>query len=644
MKIKLLFVFFLSAVSIFAANASLNYDPATGALKPLNGGNSLIIPNVTILDLSIPNGGIAGTALDDTIARVSYVDAQISAISAGSLPIGMAIELPSSATPGSTLILADGNNGTTAFTARTNYTAYQQGYGTVATPTVNVAAGTYSSAQNVVASTTTPNATLRYTFGSSPADPTASDTAVSGAINVSETGVLKLRGFGNLWKPSEVLSTAYTISLPPTESSAYVAAVLADSPLAYWRLNDSAPSGAGSVTDFSTAGTYDATPNGGLTWDGPGSISDGLGKSVLGNGTSGYISAGSSLATTLMSSSTWTIEAWFYSSVANAGFIFSAASDATHRVAIQHYANRIYSSSTVGGNKSGLVSQLTGNWHHIVLTSTGALYINNVEAVGTSSAPLNSTVAATIGALNNATSWFNGRLADVAVYTTVLSPARIAAHWEAAHDHVLASGQTWGMTMASSVPELYTPGSDITGSLDNSASFADDGGVNVLEVGGGTFRSITFDNPTSFNQWAPFSGGTMELEFKYSGTLGTWMLGQITGKDRLNINDTNDSIKLFINSSGGQMQYNYNNGGTIVSAAATTTLSPNTWYTARIKWRTSGTPTISITINGVEATSSTTILNPNCLAWHHLLIGNDTNTTPTSLRIRNVKIYGSWQN
>lgn len=425
--------------------------------------------------------------------------------------------------------------------------------------------------------------------------------------------------------------------------SAYVTAVLADSPIAYWRLNDDAPSGAGSISDFSAGGTYDATPVGGITWNAAGALSDGLGEAALFNGSSGYATGGTSLAATLMNSATWTIEAWAYTPIANGGYIFAAASDATHRVAIQHYGNKIYTSSTVGGNKSGPTGNAIGNWHHIVLTSTGVLYVDGVAASGTSSATLNSTVQLTIGALNSGASFFTGRVAEVALYTSILDATRVAAHWVAAHTYTMPTGQVFGMSMAATTPELYTPGSDDTGQLDSGSTFVDDGGVNVLEVGGGTFRSLTFDNPTGYNQWVPYSDGTAELEFKFSGTLGTWMLMQITGKDRAVVNDTQDSIKLFISATGGYGSYNYANGATSVTATVTTTLTAGNWYTARIKWRTSGSPTLSVTINSVEATSTTAISNPSCTAWHHLLIGNDTNKTPTSLRIRNVKTYGSWQ-
>ncbi len=422
---------------------------------------------------------------------------------------------------------------------------------------------------------------------------------------------------------------------------AYASAVLADAPLAYWKLAEASPSGAGSVASSASGGTYPGTPNGTITWGQNGAMKGG-GTSALFNGSSGYVTAGTTLATALMGSATWTVEAWFCAHASASGYIFSAASDTNHRVGIQYYSGRIYTTSNAGGNKSTTMT-VVGSWHHLVLDSTGALYIDGNAASGTSSAATNATAGVFIGALQNASNFFNGRIANVAVYNTVIGPTRVAAHFSAAHGP-LPAGLVFSNTLQTDTPEVLTPGSHDRGVKDNGSTFVNDGAANVLEVGGGTFRSLTYDNSTNYDMFAKVGEGTIEIDFKYSGILGTWLLMQITGKDRGGVYDTNDSLKLSVTPTGLFAQYHYNNGGTITSVSVASTLTAGTWYTARLRWNTSGATTMSVEVNGASNSTVNAIGATNCLAWHHLLIGNDTNTTPTSLRLRNMRTYGSWQN
>lgn len=155
---------------------------------------------------------LPASLIPSTQATDTELAAAIAGISAGSLPVGARCDLVTGTTPPATFLLADGSNGTPTITGATGTTAYIQGNGTVATPTVDVAAGTYTSTQSVTPSTATGGVSMYYTFGSSPADPTTSSTAVSGAISVSASGTLKVRAFKNLYSPSAVLSAAYTIT------------------------------------------------------------------------------------------------------------------------------------------------------------------------------------------------------------------------------------------------------------------------------------------------------------------------------------------------------------------------------------------------------------------------------------------------
>ena len=83
---------------------------------------------------------------------------------------------------------------------------------TVATPTANPGAGTYTAAQSVTLSTTTEGATIYYTTDGT--DPTTSSTEYSSAISISATTTLKAFAVKDGMTDSDVLTAAYTINLP----------------------------------------------------------------------------------------------------------------------------------------------------------------------------------------------------------------------------------------------------------------------------------------------------------------------------------------------------------------------------------------------------------------------------------------------
>lgn len=435
----------------------------------------------------------------------------------------------------------------------------------------------------------------------------------------------------------------------------YDSEVLADSPIARYRLNDAAPVGAGSVVD--SVASYEGTPNGAITWGQAGCLSDGTSNSARFNGTSGYVTLGSSLATDLMGAAAWTVELWFYGPAAatgvastHTGTLFAAASDATHRVHIQYSNASIFTSSDVGGSKSTNSGRI-GSWHHLVLTSAGSLYIDGVEHTNTSGAGLNSTVQATIGALNNATGFFGGRVSEVALYTTALSQARVVAHYTAAVARTITPGRTFYHDFEQDLPAVFPVGSDDTGQYDQTSSRSTAqayAGSYSLSMGGGTFRSMTFDNPTDQNVWASGTEGKVKLRFRVATGTAPGMLFQLSGKSR-HLSPApaydNYSIKLLYSASTPFVS--------VVSVAGTATvvthsggaLSADTWHEAILRWRsTAHSPNVSLTINGVETTgTSANIGNFGAMgSWHHLLIGNDTSTNPTGFWIDEFETFGSW--
>lgn len=82
-----------------------------------------------------------------------------------------------------------------------------------ATPKFSPAAGIFTSAQSVTISTTTADATIYYTIGDDPDDPTTDDAEYTGAIEVSASTTIKAIAVKNGLDNSAVATAIYTIVL-----------------------------------------------------------------------------------------------------------------------------------------------------------------------------------------------------------------------------------------------------------------------------------------------------------------------------------------------------------------------------------------------------------------------------------------------
>ncbi len=87
---------------------------------------------------------------------------------------------------------------------------------TVATPTFNPAAGSYTSSQSVEITTTTPSASIYYTTDGSDPDNVGNGTLYSAAVPVNVTTTLKARAYATDMDPSTVATAIYTINPAPT--------------------------------------------------------------------------------------------------------------------------------------------------------------------------------------------------------------------------------------------------------------------------------------------------------------------------------------------------------------------------------------------------------------------------------------------
>lgn len=224
--------------------------------------------------------------------------------------------------------------------------------------------------------------------------------------------------------------------------SAYVAEVLADNPVSYWRLGE--PSGTlAKDARGANDGTYVASPTLGVT----GPITTDGNTAVTLNGSTQWITTGAGVGLPTGATAR-TVEAWIKPSGSTKGTIISYGTASTRQ------AFGFAWDVGVGGvrvlevwtwSDDGTVSTPTlndGNWHHIVATYNGvttiAIYLDGAFVANRSApgAALNTVVDANglhIGKdFNGSGHPHNGGIDEVAIYATALSSTRIAAHYAAA--------------------------------------------------------------------------------------------------------------------------------------------------------------------------------------------------------------------
>ncbi len=225
-------------------------------------------------------------------------------------------------------------------------------------------------------------------------------------------------------------------TLALTAASSYAVTVLADGPVAYWRLGETSGASAIDATGHGHTGTYLA----GVTLGQPGAVGDGA-HAITVNATT----LGRATLPDLGPLSAISVELWCQTA------LVSASNRPAWSSAFGSYlgvtgANEVSCSlatdlDIIGVPTAGIVLS-TGVWHQLVLTWAGdgttvELYVDGVHR-GTSLV-LNGTLAlggavGVIGGwqaiLGNAFTW-DGSIDDVAIYGAALTPVQIADHYRA---------------------------------------------------------------------------------------------------------------------------------------------------------------------------------------------------------------------
>jgi hypothetical protein len=244
----------------------------------------------------------------------------------------------------------------------------------------------------------------------------------------------------NQYSPPVALSSTNYLNVM-AEPDAYTTAVAADSPNSYWPLGET--TGATSY-DYSGSGhNGEISNNVVLGVPGPRppafpGFSAGT-EAYQFDGASGFIACGT--AASLDGPTDFTVEAWINTSSATTQVIAQqrdvAGYNGEYQFTVDSGGNLefyIYN----GGYQADLItlsSVADGAWHHVVAVRSGAnmyIYVDGAQAASGSGteASLVGTLQTYIGSdQRGTTSYFNGSMAAVAIYSHALSSSRIIQHY-----------------------------------------------------------------------------------------------------------------------------------------------------------------------------------------------------------------------
>lgn len=389
----------------------------------------------------------------------------------------------------------------------------------------------------------------------------------------------------------------------------YAAEVLADSPLAYWRLDETV---APTVVDSSGNG-HEGNYIGTYTLDQPGLLTGDTNTCVDFSAGQGRYNA----ATTWADTTSMTVEAWCNpDTISGIDTIVRRSTSSVFTWAINLNAGKpefqIRNTSGTVVTALAAVAVTAGTTHHIVGTFDGTtlrLYVDGVlAATATSAAPIATGNPICIGSYHTtANAPFDGRIDEAAVYGTALSAERVARHYLAGVDHALQayddevldddpmvywtfddSGPPWTTDPISTHSlALGVVGTGPTGHT--SGGPTEDG---WLEWGASSGR---LDSTTAVAGTGP-NHGTYELWIRLPAnppadlTLVGW--ARLTGS-------SGESARIVLDSSGRLRGIRW--AGSDVATSMSAPLSLNTWHHVSLTWGTAG---YRIRLDGVTVGSA----------------------------------------
>ncbi|MFZ2491981.1 MAG: LamG-like jellyroll fold domain-containing protein, partial [Thermoanaerobaculia bacterium] len=310
-------------------------------------------------------------------------------------------------------------------------------------------------------------------------------------------------------------STPYTY-FAPTSADPYAATVLSHSPVAYYRLGESAPAATAydsSGNDFHALNSGATAGAAGVTWNDGAFTFDGSGSLTLGGTWGG---------------SSWqqlTIEAWVNVAATSGDFQAAvSASDAAFAHLQLFGSGNIVVYTDAGQLALPIVSQSpTGTWRHLALAvapGNTRVYVDGVE-VGSSAAGFSSvlqSIGVQIGSGFGGSRAFIGRIDEVALYDRALSASEIQSHHAAR-----ASGEV----------HWINPAGGNWSSSSNWSSGVVPSGVNPVHIDAAGTYTVVVDVAASAASLNVASGVTLQvaspLTVASGGTIASGATLQIAG-------------------------------------------------------------------------------------------------------------------
>ena len=254
----------------------------------------------------------------------------------------------------------------------------------------------------------------------------------------------------------------------------YRGGILADAPVAYWRLGEASGTAASDET-AAHPGTYVAGPTLGIA----GAIAADTNTAVTFNGSTQYVTVPDDNAFDF--GDTFSLEAWvkWDGTAGTNSFIGKGSGNFDIKVLT---SGAIKVSKGVTSDIVTSTTALTPNaWAHVIYTKSGTtskLYINGVDRTGvvTDATMVNNAVAILIGAFRLIPSpdqTFHGTIDEVAIYNYALTSTQVAAHYAAGTSGGGGSGDPTGLDGAilrlNPATGAGMPGNPFAGSSDANA-------------------------------------------------------------------------------------------------------------------------------------------------------------------------------
>jgi hypothetical protein len=309
--------------------------------------------------------------------------------------------------------------------------------------------------------------------GASPIPGATSSSYTKANVQVADSGTSYSCTITNINGVTNSTSANLTVIAAPVQP--YPVAILADHPVAYWRL-DELDNGTGNsgVTAYDHVGGNNGSYTN-VTLQVPGynppldsDTAARFGDFTTINGVQdNFVGGVSSLSFAAPSNNNvaFSVEAWvngpLANSVAGAGIVANGYGGGGEQFALDcggpTNALRFYFRDATIGNPAHNVSSSTiandGIWHHVVAVVDEAngieyIYVDGIRAASTAFSPLigvrSQTTPLTIGsrassATTNENQQFVGSIDDVAIYNTALSSNQVLNHWFASHPAPLFS-------------------------------------------------------------------------------------------------------------------------------------------------------------------------------------------------------------